>query len=379
MNAAALALYAVSPPGLEAALAAELAALGAAGRAGSGGVEFEGDVALLRRANLHLRCATRVLLRLAAFRARTFFELERHAARVPWQSVLGSGARVALRVTSKKSKLYHERAIAERLERAILAATGATVVAAAADDDEELDAQLIVVRVLRDEFTLSADSSGDALHRRGYRQAVGKAPLRESIAAALLHYAQWHGDRPLLDPMCGSGVIPIEAALLARRIAPGIATAGLAPRAFAFTQWPGHDAAAWEAEVAAARAAVLPASPVAIRGSDRNAGAIQGAAANAERAGVAEDIEWQVSALSAAGPPDGAALVTNPPYGVRVSEGADLRDLYAALGRFVRDRITGGAALLSPERSLEAQLGVRAQVAAETRNGGIPVRVLVIR
>lgn len=258
MNEQATSLYAVSPPGLESAVAAELRALGIRGEVVQGGIEFESDVAAMRLANLHLRCATRVLLRLGHFRARTFFELERHAARVPWSRVLTAGAHVALRVTSKKSKLYHERAIAERLHTAIEAATGARPTTATIDEEEgSADAQLIVVRVLRDDFTISADSSGEALHRRGYRQAGGKAPLRESIAAALLHHAEWHGDRPLLDPFCGSGTIPIEAALLARRIAPGIACAGRSARAFAFTRWPAHDETAWQAQVEQARAALL--------------------------------------------------------------------------------------------------------------------------
>lgn len=375
----ATSLFAVSPPGLEPAVAAELHALGIDGTVAQGGVEFSGDVAAMRLANLQLRCATRVLLRLAHFRARTFYELERHAARVPWSRVLAPGAAVALRVTAKKSKLYHERAIAERLHTAIAAATGARPAEVAIDEDEgTADAQLLVVRVLRDDFTISADSSGEALHRRGYRQATGKAPLRESIAAALLHHAAWQGERALLDPFCGSGTIPIEAALLARRIAPGIACAGRAARAFAFTHWPDHDERAWQAQLDAARGAVLPAAPVAVRGSDRNAGAIQLALGNAERAGVGDDIEWEVVALSEAVPPPGAAVVTNPPYGVRVSEGPDLRDLYAAFGRWLRERITGGAAVLAPPGALEAQLGPGLRPAAETRNGGIAVRVLVL-
>ena len=376
---AATSYFAVAPPGLEPVVAAELRALGIDGVAAHGGVEFEGDVARMRLANLHLRCATRVLLRLGHFRARSFFELERHAARVPWARVLAPGTAVALRVTSTKSKLYHERAIAERLYAAIEAATGAQQAAAAVDEEEgSADAQLLVVRVLRDEFTVSADSSGEALHRRGYREAIGKAPLRESLAAALLQHAGWRGDRPLLDPFCGSGTIPIEAALLARRIAPGIARADRAARAFAFTHWPQHDERAWQAQVEEARRAVLDRSPVAVRGSDRNAGAIRIAVANAERAGVAEDIEWEVAALGGAVPPAGAAVVTNPPYGVRVSEGPDLRDLYAAFGRWLRERVTGGAAVLSPPGALEAQLGMVVRAAADTRNGGLVVRVLVM-
>lgn len=373
-------LYAVAPPGLERVVAAELAAIGIAGAEVTGGIEWDGDLSGLRRANLHLRCATRVLLRLAAFRARSFFELERHAGRVPWERVVSAERPVALRVTAKKSKLYHEGAIAERLAAAILKRGAAAFVPAHVDEDDgAADLQLIVVRVLRDEFTISADSSGEALHRRGYRQAIGKAPLRESSAAALLQLAGWTGETPLLDPFCGSGTIPIEAALRARAIAPGLANPGRTPRHFAFTAWPEHDAARWRAETEAARALIKERAPAAIMGSDRDAGAIQLARANAARAGVEADISWQRLALSAAEvPTPNTAVITNPPYGLRVSANRDVRDLWAALGRFVRERVPeGDVALLSPDPALDRQLGVPLQVAAATRNGGIPVRVLV--
>jgi putative N6-adenine-specific DNA methylase len=321
-----------------------------------------------------------VLLRLAEFRARTFFELERQGGRVPWERVISSERPVALRVTSKKSKLYHEGAIAERLRAAIMKHAAASFVPAGVDEDEGAgDLQLIVVRVHRDQFTISADASGEALHRRGYRQAIGRAPLRETLAAALLHLAGWTGETPLLDPFCGSGTIPIEAALLARRIAPGIARADRSPRPYAFSSWPEHDSAAWRAQLDAARAAVRERAGVAIVGSDRDAGAIQLASGNAERAGVVDDVEWRRAPLSATLPPaPDSALITNPPYGVRVSAASDVRDLWAALGGFIRQRVSrGSVALLSPDVALERQLALPLVAIATTRNGGIPVRVLV--
>jgi len=377
---AAMKLYAVTPPGLEAVVGAELAALGITGAVAAGGVEWEGDVAGLRLANLHLRCATRVLLRLAEFHARTFFELERHAARVPWEQVVANGGTVALRVTAKKSKLYHEGAIAERLQAAIVRRTNASFVVSGVDEEEgAADLQLLIVRVSRDQFTISADSSGEALHRRGYRQAIGQAPLRESLAAALIQLVGWRGDTPLFDPFCGSGPIPIEAALLARRIAPGISTATRAPRHFAFTTWPQHDARAWQEQVAAAQDLVRPHSPVAIRGSDRAARVLASARANAERAGVAGDVEWLDAPFTQLDPPSpDAALVSNPPYGVRLAPDRDRRDLWAALGRFVRERLPAGrVGLLCPDAALERQLALPLHAAAVTRNGGIPVRMLV--
>jgi putative N6-adenine-specific DNA methylase len=220
---------------------------------------------------------------------------------------------------------------------------------------------------------VSIDTSGALLHRRGYRQAVARAPLRETMAAALLLASGWDGTAPLLDPMCGSGTIPIEGALLARRIAPG------ARREFAFARWPGFDRARWDALLAAARARELPTSPTPIVGSDRDEGAVAAARANAERAGVAGDVALERRAISAIEPPPGPGwLVGNPPYGKRVGEGDDVRDFYAQLGKVARARLAGWTvALLSPDRALDRQLGLRLEERARTSNGGIPVRVVV--
>ena len=381
-----LSLFAVTAPGLEAVCAAELRALGIAAAPEPGGVAWEGTLADLHRANLWLRTASRVVVRAAAFRARTFIELERHARKVPWERWATPGRAVRLRVTSKKSRLYHEGAIAQRLLGFIadrVGGLGATSSAKGADDEAEEggDAQLFVVRVVRDTFTVSADSSGALLHLRGYRQAVAKAPLRETLAAAMLLGARWSGDTPVLDPMCGSGTLPIEAALIARRIPPGLAGGDRAPRAFAFAAWPGHDADAWVGAVDEARAAILPSSPVALAGSDRDAGAVEAARANAERAGVAGDVDFAVRPLSAMEAPAGPGLlVCNPPYGVRVGESDALRNLYATLGRVARDRCPGWTlALLGADRKLEGQVGIAFDEAFRTSNGGIPVRLLVGR
>ena len=239
--------FAVCAPGLEPLVAAELAALGITPREERGGVEFEADRRALFRANLRLRTATRVLLRLGTFRARTFAELERRARGVPWDRLLGAGDHYRLRVSSAKSKLYHEGAVAERLHGVIEAKTGAReatrVEAGEGEADPEslaADAQLFVVRFFRDECTVSADTSGAPLYMRGYRQELARAPLRETLAAAMLLAARWPMDEMLMDPFCGSGTIPIEAALLARRIPPGLASHDRVPRAFRFETWPDH-------------------------------------------------------------------------------------------------------------------------------------------
>ena len=366
-----LACFAVVAPGLEPLVLDELRALGAVEplrveEAEPGGVGFRTDLAGVYAANLHLRVASRVVVRIGAFHAAAFHELERHARRLPWYRFVGEGQAVVFRVTARKSRLYHQDAIAQRLVDAVGA--GAAVRAPGAGTS----AQEFVVRLFRDECTVSVDASGELLHRRGYRLASAKAPLRETLAAAMLAAAGWTGQAPLLDPMCGSGTIPIEAAMVARRIPPGLG------RRFAFEQWPEFDRRAWDTVHERARGRVLPVSPVSIQGSDRDAGAVRAAAANAERAGVAADVQWRRAAISAVEPPREAGwIVTNPPYGVRVGDRRRLRDLYAQLGNVLRARCPGWeVAMLTAHPELEHQTGLALESAFETTNGGIRVRLM---
>src|SRR6185503_10123810 len=362
-------------PGLEPLCAAELRALGIRGKVDEGGVAWRGDMESVMRANLWLRTASRVIVRVAEFRAKAFFELELNAKKIPWKQYVSPNARVEFRVTARKSKLYHTGAIAERLGDAVSAAVkGVTVEKGGSEDDDAGAAsQLFIVRFAHDVATVSVDTSGALLHRRGYRQQLAKAPLRETLAAAVLLGAGWNGTTALTDPMCGSGTIAIEGARIARRIAPGC------ERRFTFLDWPGVDTARWETLVRAARETELPRSPVAIQASDRDAGAIDAARANAERARVASDIAFAVqpiSALSAAEPPGLVAI--NPPYGVRVGERVRLRNLYAQLGNVLRAQRAGWAlALLSADTQLERQADLEFEERFRTKNGGIPVRLVV--
>jgi putative N6-adenine-specific DNA methylase len=377
-----LSCFAATAPGLEPILVGELEALGlGAGIVEAGGVAFEADPAGLLDALIGLRTASRVSLRLASFRARTFPELERHATAVDWSRVLSPGGRVHCRVTSKKSRLYHEGAIAERLERAAQQAVAGLEPVRSAGQAEALEddvlrlpgVQRIIVRVHRDVVTLSADASGGALHRRGYRQATAKAPLRETLAAAMLLSCGWRPDEPLVDPMCGAGTIAIEAAMIARRIAPGTA------RRFAAEAWVLLPPALVTAARERAAAGVLPASPASIVAHDRDAGAVAATLANAERAGVAAGLACSESPLSAlAHDPGRGWIVTNPPYGVRVGEVDRLRSLYAALGTvLVTRRPAWSLAMLSANPKLAGQVGVGFEERWRTSNGGIDVALLV--
>lgn len=365
--------FAITSPGLEGILARELKSLGMAlGKNVSGGVEFKGSREELWRANLWSRTASRIVERVAEFHASTFHELERRAKKVEWNRYLSAGSSVRFRVTARKSKLYHSDAIAERLGTA--AEKAGAVVAQDADDDESgNDAQLFIVRIADDICSISADSSGALLHRRGYRQAIAKAPLRETLGAAMLLGSGWSSSKALVDPMCGSGTIAIEGAMIARNIAPGIR------RKFAFEQWPDHDTAKWRANVDHARSSERSRAESRILASDRDAGATTATIENANRAGVLEDIEVENHSLSEVELPDLEGwIVTNPPYGLRIGESGRLRNLYARLGQIVREAKAGYTlGLLSADKALDAQLGIALKEVFRTTNGGIPVRMVV--
>lgn len=375
--------WAVASPGFEPLVQTELRALGFAdATASTGGVSFRTDAAGIARANLHARIASRIVVRLASFRATAFHELERAARKVEWGRMLAPGAAFQLRVTAKKSRLYHSDAIAERVADAIgRAVKGATLGAPPAKDEDDVEAsgdvlpaaaQLFVVRFDHDRCTISADASGELLHRRGYRLAVARAPLRETMAAAMLAAARYDARQPLVDPFCGSGTLLIEAAQVARRMAPGLA------RSFAAERWPELRADVWHSAREAARAEVLPRAAAPIIGSDRDEGAIQAALANAARAGVSDDVQFVERALSDLVLPTGPGLViTNPPYGVRVGERSPLRDLYARFGQVMRAQASGWrVAMLSADRALDGHTGLGFRDLVRTSNGGIPVRIV---
>jgi putative N6-adenine-specific DNA methylase len=366
--------YAAAAPGFEPWLARELRSIGLAATEVEGGASFDGPIEGVYRANLLSRLASRVVVRLAEFRVRALGELARRTGAVPWEEWIPVGATLRIRASARKSRLYHTGAIAERVVEGVGRRVRVDTGSVAPDEDGERppvsdDGFLLLVRLAHDTCTISLDSSGTLLHRRGYRQAVAKAPVRETLAAAMLVSGGWRAADGLVDPFCGSGTIAIEAALVAREIAPGIA------RAFAFERWPRHDAGRWSALRDEARSRARTTAPAPILASDRDEGAVGAALDNARRAGVEADIQFSRAPLSAAPlGPDAAWIVTNPPYGVRVGEAAGLRDLYASLGRILRER-RRPLVMLSADTALERQLGIRLETVLATRNGGIPVRV----
>lgn len=335
----------------------------------SGGVEFRGRLKAVYLANLTLRTANRVLLRLGEFYAASLPELRHKAGQLEWERFLVPGRPVMIRVTCHKSRLYHSGAVSERIVGAIGdRLQQPSPVQSYSDQEDGAPAQLVVARLYRDICTINVDSSGALLHRRGYRLGTARAPLRETLAAGMLLASGWDNTSPLLDPFCGSGTIPIEAALMARGQPPG------ANRHFAFMDWPSYDPYLW-AECLEETKANQPVSLPPILASDRDSGAIEIAQANAERAGVANDISFSQRVISAIEPAGIGWVVTNMPYGRRVSPNKDLRDLYAQFGNVMRAKCPGWqVGVLSNDLQFLGNIGIDLDTSLSMDNGGVRVR-----
>ncbi|MDT1063173.1 class I SAM-dependent RNA methyltransferase [Paracoccus sp. CPCC 101403] len=320
-------IFLVATPGLEEPLAQEARALGFDAVIQPGGVTFTGGWPAVWRANLEVRGATRVLVRIGSFRAMHPAQLDKRAHRFPWADFLRPDIPVRVEAASRKSRIYHAGAITQRIEAALRDTLGATIA-----EDAPVT---IKVRIEDDLCTISLDTSGESLHRRGYKQAVAKAPMRETMAAMFLRQCGFDGSEPVLDPMCGSGTFVIEAAEIAAGLKPGRA------RDFAFQHLVSFDPAAWDA-LRGAGPAATPGS-VRFRGSDRDAGAIRMSRDNAERAGLVDWTEFQSTAIADLQRPDGppGLVIINPPYGARIGNKGPLFGLHAAMGEVLRARFKG--------------------------------------
>jgi putative N6-adenine-specific DNA methylase len=287
-------------------------------------------------------------------------ELEKRSRRVPWANVLRPDVPVRVEASCSHSRIYHSGAAAERVENAIKAELGVPI-----SDEAEIT---IKVRLEKDRCTIAVDTSGDLLHKRGFKEAVNKAPMRETMAALFLRQCGYTGGEPVVDPMCGSGTFVIEAAEIAAGLMPGRA------RRFAFEQLATFDEAAWQAR----RDAAISTTPsVRFFGSDRDAGAITMSRANAERAGVAAITDFKqqpVSELTAPEGPPGLVIV-NPPYGARIGEKKKLQPLYRALGQTLATRFAGWrVGLIATDAHLAKSTGLPfAPPAAPVAHGGLRV------
>lgn len=332
--------FAVTPPGLEAICFQELVGLGLCPQEPvKGGVGFtSGGVRDIYLANLWLRSANRILVRLGALTARDFPTLFQRLVRLPWGRYIKPGTACDVRAASQRSRLSHTGRIVEVCREAISTALGSSVVGAG-------PAQMVLLRISGDHVVISIDSSGEHLHRRGYRQARSAAPLRENLAAAALLACGYDGSMPLVDMMTGSGTFVIEAGLIAANRPPGTR------RDFSFMRWPKYREHLWRQLLIAAKEGERCCGHAAIYGVDTNPKAILAARANLERADLGPAVEINEGKLQELVPPgDCGLLIGNPPYGARLGGSTDLRSFYRDI-----EHLCGGAfarwkcALLCPE------------------------------
>jgi len=362
-------LFATAAKGTEGALRDELRELGFRGvRADRGGVHFAGDLGEGLRACLELRTAMRVLYRLSEFEAPDERALYEGVQAIDWSPYLSPRHTLAVRAACKSSRLTHTQFIAQKTKDAIVDQLRARLGARPSVDLDDPDLVLFV-HLVRDRATVYLDLAGESLHRRGYRERALDAPLKETLAAAMLRLGGWDRQRPLVDPMCGSGRIAIEAALWARRIAPGLSRAR-----FGMERWACHDAAAKRraAELReAVRAKAVSEGPRVIA-RDVDLGALLLARENAKEAGVTLTVErGSVGDLSPLHPP--GMVVVNPPYGERLSASESLyQDMARAFSRLRGHRIT----ILAGAPSVVRPIRMKPSSSLVVWNGDIECRLL---
>ncbi|MGI6345229.1 MAG: THUMP domain-containing class I SAM-dependent RNA methyltransferase [Bacillota bacterium] len=327
-------------------------------------VRFTADETAIARSNLWLRVADRVRLVMGRFTATTFEDLFEQTLALPWSEWLPRNAAFPVQAKSVKSQLFSKsdcqaivkKAIVENLKRRYRQQWFA----------EDGPLFPVEVSILKDVATLTIDTSGTALHKRGYRQLVSEAPLRETLAAGLIQLSYWNADRPFVDPFCGSGTLPIEAAMLGLNIAPGL------QRSFAAEAWPRLPRAIWQREREAARAARRLDRELSIIGTDIDGKILRAARQNAAAAGVADYLHiQQMPVRDLRSQRKFGVLICNPPYGERLSDRTAVREIYQALGEVCRRLDTWSIYVLTAYDEFEQAFGRRADRRRKLYNGDL--------
>jgi 23S rRNA (guanine2445-N2)-methyltransferase / 23S rRNA (guanine2069-N7)-methyltransferase len=377
------AFFATCPKGLEYLLRDELVAMGAAEvREALAGAHFSGTLETAYRACLWSRLASRVLMPLAEFDAATDDDLYRGVQAIDWSTHLASHATLAVDSVTSQSKLTHSQFIAQRVKDAIVDQFRQRDGSRPGVDTDEPDVR-INLRLRRDRATVSLDLAGAPLHRRGWREVQGEAPLKENLAAAMLLRARWPEiyaeGGALLDPMCGSGTLLIEGAWMAADVAPG-----LHREYYGFLGWAQHDIALWRSvlDEARHRAEVgLSALRSCFFGSDADPRMVQTAKRNAQEAGVSGFLTLDKHDVTHVAPPPGfrrGLVITNPPYGERLGERNEMPRLYRAIGEALRERFAGWrAAVLAGDAELGRTIPLRAEKKYALYNGALETVLLV--
>jgi putative N6-adenine-specific DNA methylase len=366
--------FATCARGLESVLACELRDLGAAAvEPGRGGVGFRGDRALLYRANLWLRTAVRVLWPVLEAHVESPEELYDAVRRVDWSQYLTPEHTLAVDCNVRDSHLTHSRYAALKTKDAIC---DQFVERMGRRPSVDVDEPMVGLNlhVYRDEAVLSLDSSGESLHKRGYRPIQTKAPLNEALAAALVLLSGWRPETAFADPLCGSGTLPIEAAWIALRRPPG-----LTRRRFGFQGWMDFDVALWAGLRDEARRGVGKRLAAPVVGSDVRGDAVAFSVGNARAAGIGHLVRFEVRDVRDFRPPDGppGTIICNPPYGERIGEEKELKGVYRDLGQVLRERCAGWTAcVFTGNPRLAAAIDLEPAEQVPLFNGKIPCRLL---
>ncbi len=365
--------FATVARGLEEIAAAELAELGAQDISTSfTGVSFTGNKELLYRVNLWSRIVFRVLVPIAKVKCFNAQQLYRSVQQVDWSEYLDPEMTLAINCTGKNKQLNHSHFTALQIKKAIVDQQQ-NQFRQRSDVDPKNPDLLVNAHIDNNRCTLSLDSSGTSLHRRGYRPAMGLAPLKESLAAAIIRLSEWTPDLAFYDPLCGSGTLPIEAALMGLNIAPG-----LYRESFGFQNWLDYDPSLWDGLVKEAKQQRQSDLPMPIWGSDRDSEIIQQAQTNAFNSAITDHIKFMQQDLAQATPPaDKGIIICNPPYGERLGNISELEELYKLLGDTFKQRFTGWTAyILTGSKHLSKKVGLRTAKRIPIYNGSIPCTLL---
>lgn len=365
--------FATVARGLESLGAQELEQLGADSvEPGFCGVAFSGDRTLLYRVNLWARLPFRILMKLHEFPCQDAEDLYRGIQTIDWSQHLTPDLTLAVNVTGKSEQLNHTHFTALQVKRAIVDQQQERLGDRSDVELQSPDVQ-VSVHLERDLCSVSLDSSGQSLHRRGYRPAVGSAPLKESLATALIQLSGWQPEQMFYDPLCGSGTLPLEASLQALNIAPG-----LFRERFGFETWLDADLPLLETLIQSAEASQHESLPAPIWGSDRDPGVIDQAIANATSCGVLNHVYFaSINLEDVEAPADSGVVFCNPPYGKRLGRDSDLGAFYKQLGDVLKQRFKGWTAfVLSGNKELSQSIGLKSSQRFAVYNGTLPCQLM---
>ncbi len=360
-------LIATAASGIESLVNRELKELGYKTQTENGRVRFEGNAIDIARTNLWLRTADRVKIIVGEFKATTFESLFDQTYDLPWEDILPLDANFPVSGKSQKSKLHSvpncQRIVKKAIAKKIMTYYSRTQPLAETGSHYPIEVSLV-----KDHVIISLDTSGSSLFKRGYRSEKGGAPLKENMAAALVLLTTWHADRPLYDPTCGSGTILIEAAMMGRKIAPGL------QRSFAAEDWTYFHPEVWAIERQKARQQIKADLQMDILGCDIDGRMIEIAKANANKAGVADTIEFKQMQLSDFVPKkDYGILIANPPYGDRLLDKDQVHHLYQQMGEIYQKMPTWSKYILTSDEAFEDYYGKKATKKRKLYNGALKV------